>query len=325
MDDDRIYLERSTDPTSGEPSIRANVEIQRAELDAWFADLGEFACQCWAFGEGKYNEGKNEDLDSEEEEDDDEDERDDEENERKTTTRIKLKDNKQAIIRSDIARIRLAYLRKHFNQVPISQRVHEGKTVQLQCHPPEGDPKPQIYWHKNGQQLLLADPSGDGEKEKQQNNHQNLIQAGDGSLILSSIHLSDSGNYTCEARNPARRVFTEPAHVTVYVDGGWSPWTEWEGHCTTIDGSSSLDCPVLLSQVAMVRGDEYAVHRVLPRQRRTRTCNNPAPLNDGQLCEGTSEQFKECTHSCRLDGAWAQWEPWSRQCDFHCRRERKRK
>uniref|UniRef100_A0A1I8AYM5 Ig-like domain-containing protein n=1 Tax=Meloidogyne hapla TaxID=6305 RepID=A0A1I8AYM5_MELHA len=108
LDDDRIYLERSTDPTSGEPSIRANVEIQRAELDAWFADLGEFACQCWAFGEGKYNEGKNEDLDSEEEEDDDEDERDDEENERKTTTRIKLKDNKQAIIRSDIARIRLA-------------------------------------------------------------------------------------------------------------------------------------------------------------------------------------------------------------------------
>uniref|UniRef100_A0A914MI36 Ig-like domain-containing protein n=1 Tax=Meloidogyne incognita TaxID=6306 RepID=A0A914MI36_MELIC len=140
------------------------------------------------------------------------------------------------------------YLRKHFNQVPISQRVHEGKTVQLQCHPPEGDPKPEIYWHKNGQQLFLADPFGNGEKEKQQNNHQNLIQAGDGSLILSSTHLSDSGNYSCEARNPARRVFTEPAHVTVYVDGGWSPWTEWEGHCTTIDSSNSIDCPVLLSQ-----------------------------------------------------------------------------
>lgn len=31
----------------------------------------------------------------------------------------------------------------------------------------------------------------------------------------------------------------------------------------------------------MVRGDEYAVRRVLPKQRRTRTCNNPAPINDG--------------------------------------------
>nr|CAD2190014.1 unnamed protein product [Meloidogyne enterolobii] len=75
----------------------------------------------------------------------------------------------------------------------------------------------------------------------------------------------------------------------------------------------------------MVRGDEYAVRRVLPKQRRTRTCNNPAPINDGHLCEGTSEQFKECTHSCRLDGTWGQWEPWSRQCDVNCQRERKRK
>ena len=53
--------------------------------------------------------------------------------------------------------------------------------------------------------------------------------------------------------------------------------------------------------------------------------NNPAPLNDGAVCEKASEQFRECTHSCRLDGAWGQWEAWSRQCDANCQRERKRK
>ena len=48
-------------------------------------------------------------MDSEDEEEDDEEENDrDEENERKTKTQIQLKDTKQSIIRSDIARIRLA-------------------------------------------------------------------------------------------------------------------------------------------------------------------------------------------------------------------------
>ena len=94
-------MERVPDPTSGEPSICANVEIQRAELDAWFADLGEFACQCWAFNEQKFEE--NEDFDSEDDEEDDVSE-----NEGKTTTRIRWRDTRPAIIRSDIARIRLA-------------------------------------------------------------------------------------------------------------------------------------------------------------------------------------------------------------------------
>jgi netrin receptor unc-5 len=137
LDDDRIYLERVPDHTRGEPSIRANVEIQRSELDAWFADMGEFACQCWAFGEQKLEEDNNEDLVSEDDEDNEYIE-----NGGKTSTRI----GRPAIVRSDIATIRLAFLRKHFNQVPISQRIHEGKTVQLHCHPPEGDPKPEVFY-----------------------------------------------------------------------------------------------------------------------------------------------------------------------------------
>jgi hypothetical protein len=100
LDDDRIYLERVPDPTSGEPSIRANVEIQRVELDAWFADLGEFACQCWAFGEQKLEEVENNNLDSE---DDDEDNENSENNEN-TSTHMR----RPAIVRSDIARVRLA-------------------------------------------------------------------------------------------------------------------------------------------------------------------------------------------------------------------------
>ncbi|KAF7639904.1 hypothetical protein Mgra_00000825 [Meloidogyne graminicola] len=97
LNDDRIFSERFTDSTNGEPLIRINVEIQRPELDAWFADLGEFACQCWAFSEQNFNE----DFDSEEEDVDGA-------NREKKTTSVQLKNVKTTIIRSDIAKIKLA-------------------------------------------------------------------------------------------------------------------------------------------------------------------------------------------------------------------------
>lgn len=49
-------------------------------------------------------------------------------------------------------------------------------------------------------------------------------------------------------------------------------------------------------------GDEQAIQRVLPSQRRTRACNNPAPLNGGSQCVGAEEEFRPCPHDCRIDG-----------------------
>jgi hypothetical protein len=90
LDESRIRLEQGLDPATGHPSLRAHAEIQRAELDAWLADLGEFACQCWAFAaEEEATDGnkhrkaaaKEGGLAEEEAEEDSDDEEDEEEEE----------------------------------------------------------------------------------------------------------------------------------------------------------------------------------------------------------------------------------------------------
>lgn len=37
-----------------------------------------------------------------------------------------------------------ADIRKHFHQMPVSQRIAEGETAQLPCIPPDADPKPDV-------------------------------------------------------------------------------------------------------------------------------------------------------------------------------------
>lgn len=74
----------------------------------------------------------------------------------------------------------------------------------------------------------------------------------------------------------------------------------------------------------MVKGNSLAVDRATPKQMRTRTCNNPAPLNGGAECEGADEEYRNCHHPCTIDGAWSGWTQWS-DCNDKCVRVRKRK
>uniref|UniRef100_A0AC34GPA7 Ig-like domain-containing protein n=1 Tax=Panagrolaimus sp. ES5 TaxID=591445 RepID=A0AC34GPA7_9BILA len=87
--------------------------------------------------------------------------------------------------------------------MPSSERVPEGRTVQLMCTPPDADPKAEIIWLKDGHEIIPNDDP-------------NLIIANDGNLIISAPRLIDSGNYTCEARNFANKRVTDIAQIVVY-------------------------------------------------------------------------------------------------------------
>ncbi|XP_031365734.1 netrin receptor UNC5B-like [Apis dorsata] len=125
----------------------------------------------------------------------------------------------------------------------------------------------------------------------------NFVQTGDGHLILGKAELRHQGNYSCVAENIAARRVSEPAVLTVYVNGGWSSWSGWSD-CSTRCG----------------RGV----------QKRTRTCTNPMAMNGGQACPGPATQRVECNPSCpAVDGRWSSWSSWS-ACGPDCSRIRRR-
>lgn len=161
-------------------------------------------------------------------------------------------------VKSTRALIEAAYLKRRFQRVPMSSRVPLESTAELQCLPPEGKPLPTVFWLKDNVELNVQEDI-------------NLIISSEGSLIINQARLVDSGNYTCGAVNAASRRLSDSATLTVFIDGGWSAWGEWS-ECSATCGKG--------------------------RQRRTRTCTEPSPVNNGAMCPGDSQAFIACGTLC---------------------------
>ncbi|XP_076054854.1 unc-5 [Oratosquilla oratoria] len=192
--------------------------------------------------------------------------------------------NSRGQTKSRVALVTNALLRKHFVEHPYSKSVPLEGEIELRCLPPEGRPPPTTTWLKNDQPL---------DVDSQLNYKISSV----GSLLILSARFSDSANYTCVAENVAARRVSDTAVITVYVDGSWSSWSSWS--------SCSSKC---------YRGV----------QKRTRMCNNPAPMNGGEACHGPAVQKTDCAHVCpAVHGGWTTWSSWS-TCGPDCRHHRRR-
>jgi hypothetical protein len=94
-----------------------------------------------------------------------------------------------------------------------------------------------------------------------------------------------NGGTQCEGNTSETRICNM---TTCPVDGGWSPYSEWN-LCSAACGGGT--------------------------QTRSRTCTNPSPVNGGVQCIGDAVDSQSCnTQPCPTNGGWGEWLLWG-TCD----------
>jgi netrin receptor unc-5 len=200
---------------------------------------------------------------------------------------------------SQKAFVKLAYIDQRFEWEPFPTSGLIGKSVEIRCLPPEGEPKPTVYWLKNNQLI--------------EKSNKRILISNEGSLLINEVRLTDSANYTCIAENLAGKRFSDPAELTVVENKGWSDWSNW------------TECTIVKTHQEEEKCGEGI-------QKRTRECLNPPTINNAIGCDGFPIQTITCYIACNsnniinkisstktnlISSQWSQWSSWSIDCKHY--------
>lgn len=98
-----------------------------------------------------------------------------------------------------------------------------------------------------------------------------VVLTANNGLLFKHVSIQDMANYTCVAENLAGRRTSDPADLTIFVDGSWSSWGTWT---------------------------ECKCSGKLQGQKRSRTCTSPSPINGGAPCGGPNTQKTQDCIAC---------------------------
>ncbi|XP_076053538.1 hemicentin-1-like, partial [Oratosquilla oratoria] len=212
---------------------------------------------------------------------------------------------------------------------PMSRVVDVGETVVFDCVA-EASPEAEITWNVN--------PGGI------QHRHLTLTN---GSLQLVAAQMGDEGQVVCQAFNDLGEDLAK-ADVRIRVPGMWGSWGPWSA-CSVSCGPGTqtrrreCNAPAPRNGGEPCSGQELQNRACRPQpcpvdgswshwqawsecsetcgtgvRRRTRLCNDPAPLYGGQTCEDDGIEYEECgLRDCPVAGSWSEWSDWS-DCSRSC-------
>jgi len=109
-------------------------------------------------------------------------------------------DNRDGTVQSRPAKLTVNYIRSKFGDVQRNIEVGEGDILRISCKPPEGNPKPKIYWEKDGMTLI---------------NDDFFIIEENGDLLIAEAGVEDTGSYVCLASSADQTRRDQPVRVKV--------------------------------------------------------------------------------------------------------------